>query len=120
MRLYADDDVRRVNAVWLGPRGWTFPFAARYLAWGLWFAIFLGILAFEAVTPLDVSYVPVWEGCIAVLASTALMMLVDHDNPISAVLRDFRTELTGPRDHNPLTRYRPRPERVRVRETPHA
>lgn len=117
MHLYADDDVRRIHAVWLGPSGWTWPWAARYIAYGLWLAILAAILLFEAVTPLDVPYVPVWEACIAVVASTALMTWVDHDHSIATVFRDFHTELTGPREANPETRYQPRYRKVRVRGT---
>ena len=33
MRVVPDDEVYRVNTVWLGPRGLTFPWTARYLAY---------------------------------------------------------------------------------------
>ncbi|MEJ7690401.1 MAG: hypothetical protein WKF76_08255 [Nocardioidaceae bacterium] len=32
MRLLPDDEIYRVRAVWLGPRGMTLPWVARYLA----------------------------------------------------------------------------------------
>lgn len=117
MRLFADDDVRRVNAVWLGPHGYTLPFAARYSAWVVCAVIFGLIVLFEAVTPMSVSTVPVWEAMIAMVATTWLMTLVNHDTPIGSVLADFRTELSGPRDRNPETCYQPLHRRVRVRET---
>ncbi len=35
MRVRPDDEVYRINTVWLGPRGLTFPWTARYLAYGV-------------------------------------------------------------------------------------
>lgn len=117
MRLYSDDDVRRTNLVWHGPTGWTLPWSARYLAYVTGLCVFVAILLIEAVTPIPSSYIPVWEVSITVLVTTALMMLVDHDRPLPSVLRDFVTELRGPRDRNHETCYQPRMHKVRVRGT---
>src|SRR4051812_28764251 len=97
MRITADDEVYRVRTVWLGPRGLTLPWAARYLAYSTWLAVVLTILAFEAVTPLNVGVPPVWEVCIATLATYGLMGLVDHDRTLKSVLETARVELTAPR-----------------------
>jgi hypothetical protein len=49
MRVTPDDEVYRVNTVWLGPSGLTFPWTARYLAYATWLAVFLLVLLVEAV-----------------------------------------------------------------------
>src|SRR5664280_2472529 len=85
MRVAPDDEVYRVNTVWLGPRGLTFPWTARYLAYAVWLMIFLLILAVEAVTPLSIGVPPVWEICIATLLTYAVMGFVDHERPLRSV-----------------------------------
>ncbi len=97
MRLQPDDDVYRINAVWLGPRGLTLPWVARYTAYAIWLAAFVTILLFEVVTPLPVGVPPMWEFAISVLATYAVMGFVDHERPLRAVLEVARAEVTGPR-----------------------
>ena len=41
MRVRTDDEVYRVDAVWLGPPKATFPWRARYVAWGVGIVVFL-------------------------------------------------------------------------------
>ena len=47
MRIRTDDEVYRVDAVWLGPPKATFPFRARYVAWGVGFLVLLLVLGVE-------------------------------------------------------------------------
>ena len=103
MRVAPDDEVYRVNTVWLGPRGFTFPWTARYLAYAVWLAAFLVILLVEAVTPLHVSALPVWEISIATLFTYAVMGLVDHERPISSVWQTFVADVSAPRRSTPRT-----------------
>ena len=97
MRVAPDDEVYRVNTVWLGPRGLTFPWTARYIAYAVWLMIFMLILGVEAVTPLNVGLPPVWEICIATLLTYAVMGFVDHERPVSAVWQTFVADLSAPR-----------------------
>lgn len=97
MRVAADDEVYRVNAVWLGPRGLTFPWTARYLAYATWLVVFCLILLVEAVTPLTVGLPPVWEVCLAVLVTYALTGLVDHERSLRSVAQTFAADLSAPR-----------------------
>jgi hypothetical protein len=115
MRIRTDDDVYRVNAVWLGPKGLTFPWTARYLAYGIWLLIFCVILAVEAVTPLSVGVPPLWEVTISILATYGLMGLVDHDRPVKSVAEMLFAEVSAPRPNSSRTRVRVRP-RYKVRE----
>lgn len=111
MRLRPDDEVYRVHAVWLGPKGWTLPWTARYAAYGIWLLLFVAVLAVEAVT-VGVRVPPVWELAGTVLATYALMGFVDHDRSIGSVLQLLRAETTAPR---PVTAARRRRVRARVR-----
>jgi len=61
MRVAPDDEVYRVNTVWLGPRGLTFPWTARYLAYAVWLVTFLVVIGFEVVVPgLSPGIPPTW------------------------------------------------------------
>jgi hypothetical protein len=97
MRVAPDDEVYRVNTVWLGPRGLTFPWTARYLAYVVWLVIFLLVLLFVWVTPLNIGLPPIWEISITTLITYAAMGLVDHERPVAAVWRTFVADLSAPR-----------------------
>jgi hypothetical protein len=115
MRLVPDDEVYRVHAVWLGPQGLTLPWTARYSAYGIWLLLFVGVLAAEAVLPMPVSVPPVWELVVTVLATYAVMGLVDHERPIGTVWQLVRSEVTAPRAPRGSRVVRVSPGRVRVR-----
>jgi hypothetical protein len=97
VRVTPDDEVYRVNTVWLGPRGLTFPWTARYIAYAVWLVAFGLILLVEAVTPINVGLPPVWEISIATLFTYAVMGLVDHDRPVGSVWQTFMADISAPR-----------------------
>lgn len=98
MRVAPDDDLYRVNAVWLGPRGLTFPWTARYLAYATWLMTFLTIVLVEIAVPaLHPGVPPVWEITITTLFTYAVMSFVDHERPVRAVWQTFTSELRTPR-----------------------
>jgi hypothetical protein len=121
MRLRPDDEIYRVDAVWLGPRGLTLPWAARYSAYGIWLVLFVGVLLVEAVLPMRVSMPPVWELVLSILATYALTGVVDHERPLASVAHLVRAEFAGLRASRTTSRtasgptVRLSPSRVRVR-----
>lgn len=96
MLVRPDDEVYRVDAVWLGPQGLTFPWTARYSAYGIWVVLFVGVLVVEAVLPMRVSMPPVWELVITILATYALTGVIDHDRPLISVWQLLRAEIRAP------------------------
>src|SRR4051794_18095377 len=101
MRLRPDDEVYRVDAVWLGPKGMTLPWSARYSAYGIWLVLFVGILLTEGLLPMPVSMPPVWELMLSILATYAVTGLVDHDRPLVNVWQLMRAEVRAPRSVRP-------------------
>ena len=101
MVIRPDDEVYRVDAVWLGPQGLTLPWSARYSAYGIWVVLFIGVLLVEAVLPIPVSIPPVWELVLTILATYALTGVIDHDRPLITVWQLLRNELRAPRAHDP-------------------
>jgi hypothetical protein len=116
MRLRPDDEVYRVDAVWLGPRGLTLPWSARYSAYGIWLVLFVAVLLVEAVLPMSVSVPPVWELVLTILATYALTGVIDHDRPLVSVWHLLRAEAAAPRPTAPLRPVRISASRVRVRK----
>ncbi|HET7276045.1 MAG TPA: hypothetical protein VFI91_12825 [Longimicrobiaceae bacterium] len=115
MILRPDDEVYRVDAVWLGPSGVTLPWTARYSAYGIWLVLFVGVLLVEAVLPMRVSTPPVWELVLTILATYALTGVIDHDRPLASVWHLVRAEVTAPRASPPERPIRITPATVRVR-----
>lgn len=116
MLIRPDDEVYRVDAVWLGPRGMTLPWAARYTAYGIWLVVFVGILLVEAVLPMSVTVPPVWEAVLSILATYALTGVIDHDRPLVSVFQLVRWELSAPRAARSFRARRVASASVRVRE----
>lgn len=119
MRVAPDDEVYRVNTVWLGPRGLTFPWTARYLAYAVWLITFLVVIGFEAVTSIGVGVPPTWEIVITTLFTYFVMGFVDHERPVAAVWQTFRADLSAPRraaSRPVLTSTR----KVRIRHSRHS
>jgi hypothetical protein len=116
MLIRPDDEVYRVDAVWLGPRGMTLPWSARYTAYGIWLVLFVGILLVEVVLPMSVTVPPVWEAVLSILATYALTGVIDHDRPLGSVFQLVRWELRAPRAAGSHRPRRVTPTSVRVRE----
>jgi hypothetical protein len=117
MLIRPDDEVYRVNAVWLGPRGFTLPWTARYSAYGIWLVLFLSVLLLEAALPMRVTVPPVWEVVLTILATYALTGVIDHDRPLASVWQGLRAELTTPRQPKPERSVLIDATRVRTRRT---
>jgi hypothetical protein len=115
VRLRPDDEVYRVDAVWLGPSGMTLPWSARYTAYGIWLLLFVAVLLVEALLPVPVSVPPVWEVVLTVLATYAVTTFIDHDRPVRSVWQLVRVETTAPRAGELPRPIRLSASRVRVR-----
>ena len=117
MLLRPDDEVYRVDAVWLGPQGLTLPWAARYSAYGIWLVLFVSVLLVEAILPMGISVPPVWEVVLTILATYAVTGVIDHDRPVISVWQLLRAEVTAPRPAKTDRPVRLTAAAVRVRET---
>lgn len=115
MLIRPDDDVYRVDAVWLGPQGFTLPWAARYSAYGIWVILFVGILLVEAALPMRVSIPPIWELVFSILATYAVTGVIDHERPVISVWQTLRAELAAPRAKSRTETTRVSASKVRVR-----
>jgi hypothetical protein len=119
-----DDEVYQFDTVWLGPDEYTLPIQARYVAWGTWLACFL--VATAVLVPLGGSGPGgvlgsiLWSLALSVVASRAVMLVVDHERPLRSLPALFSAEA-----HAAFAAARHgersmliRPSRVAVREVP--
>ncbi|MDQ4103328.1 MAG: hypothetical protein M3186_06320 [Actinomycetota bacterium] len=98
MRIRTDDDVYRVDAVWLGPPKATFPWRARYVAWGVGTVMFLVVLSVERQLGIGFSFFSTgWALLITIMLTRLIGSRITHERPLTAVALMWVRELTAPR-----------------------
>ncbi|MDR7300822.1 hypothetical protein [Haloactinomyces albus] len=98
MRIRTDDEIYRVDAVWLGPPKATFPWRARYVAWGVGIVVFLLVLAAERRMNIGFGFFSTaWAVIITIAVTRIICSRISHERPLSAVLVMWLRELTAPR-----------------------
>lgn len=96
--MYAtDDEIYRVDSVWLGPPNATFPWRARYIAWGIGIALFLGLFTLVR----EVFSLSFWSVAWTVVLTVALTRLVSKrinpERPFLQVALMAAKEIRSPR-----------------------
>lgn len=125
MRIRTDDEVYRVDAVWLGPPKATFPWRARYVAWGIGLVVFLVVLLVERRMGIGFGFFSTgWAVVVTVLVTKLIGGRITHERPLTAVAVMWLRELTAPRlDRTPrggaasATKIRIRADRPRPHTT---
>ena len=98
MRIRTDDEVYRVDAVWLGPPRATMPFRARYVAWGVGVFVFLIVLTVERRMGISLFWSIAWGIVITIALTRIICSKISHERPLSAVSAMWLRELTAPRE----------------------
>lgn len=116
MRIRTDDEVYRVDAVWLGPPKATFPWRARYVAWAVGIPVFLVVLTIERQIGLGFGFFSTAWAFIATIVITRLITAkISHERPLGAVLTMWVRELNTPRERSTGTGGAVSASKVRVR-----
>ena len=101
MRIRTDDEVYRVDAVWLGPPKATFPWRARYVAWVVGIVTFLLVLLIERRIGFGFGFFSTaWAVVVTIVATRLICKRISHERPLGAVTVMWLRELTAPR-HTP-------------------
>jgi hypothetical protein len=134
VRIRTDDEVYRVDAVWLGPPKATFPWRARYVAWGVGAAVFLLVLTVERQLGIKFGFFSTaWAFVITIVITRLITSRIGHERPLGSVLAMAFRELNTPRERvTPeggavsaskvrvrAERPRPRPRDAARRRQPH-
>jgi hypothetical protein len=93
-----DDEVYRVDAVWLGPPRATFPWRARYVSYGVGLLVMIVVMFVQRRIGIGLDFFSVaWALIITALITRFLGKRIDYERPLGQVLALFRHEITGPR-----------------------
>ena len=118
MRIRTDDEVYRVDAVWLGPPKATFAWRARYVAWAVGIPIFLVALTIERMIGISFGFFSTAWGFIGTIVITRLITAkISHERPLGAVVTMWGRELMAPRERTSGEGGAVSASRVRVRAT---
>jgi hypothetical protein len=94
-----DDEVYRVDGVWLGPPRATFPWRARYVSYGLGLLVMIVVMFVQRRIGIGLDFFSVaWALIITVAVTRFLGRRIDYERPLGQVLTLFRHEVTGPRE----------------------
>ncbi|HEY2195342.1 MAG TPA: hypothetical protein VGH76_23995 [Actinomycetospora sp.] len=98
MQIRTDDDVYRVDAVWLGPPRATFPWRARYSSYGVGLIVMIVVMFFQRRLGIPIGFFSVaWALLITVVVVRFVAKRIDEDRPLLEWLTLFFHELRGPR-----------------------
>ncbi len=115
MQLRTDDEVYRVDAVWLGPPKATFPWQARYVAYGIGITLFLALLWGERQLGIGFGFFStVWAAMLAIAITRWAGRWITHERPLTAVAQMWAHELATPRGDQLGTGARADLSRLRV------
>ena len=119
MRLGVDDDVYRVDSVWLGPRRATLPWRARYVAYAVGLVVFVLLQVVERRVGIDLGFWAVMWSLLGTVAITrGLLRLIDYERPLLATLTAIANEIGAPRVDRRRRSYSLVPARVPVQGMP--
>ena len=118
MQVRTDDEVYRVDAVWLGPPKATFPWRARYVAWGVGILVFFIVFGTQRAIGFGFGFFTIaWGLVITVVLTRFICSRISHERPLTAVLSMWGRELTAPRESSSGTGGAASATRVRVHAT---
>lgn len=93
-----DDEVYRVDSVWLGPPRATFPWRARYVSYGVGLLAMILVMFVQRRLGIGLDFFSVaWALVITVLVTRFLGQRIDYERPLGQVVSLFGHEVRGPR-----------------------
>ncbi|MDN5857652.1 MAG: hypothetical protein L0H84_03430 [Pseudonocardia sp.] len=116
MHVRTDDEIYRVDAVWLGPPRATFPWRARYVSYGVGLLVMIVIMFVQRRLGIGLDFFSVaWSLLLTVAITRYLSTRIDYERPLGQVFTLFWHEVTGPRGRTATAGGAVRSGHVRVR-----
>jgi hypothetical protein len=97
MRIEADDEIYRVNAVWLGPEQFQFPWRATYRAYGLGIVTFVLLLTIARQLYGVTFWSVVFTFVVAIKLTQVINKRLGYERPFSSVVAMAIKEINAPR-----------------------
>jgi hypothetical protein len=105
MLITSDDEIYRVDQVFLGPDRFRFPWRARYRAYGIFAVTFMAAQVVERQLGIPLG---VWPVAFALLISVWITRTIgqyfDYDRTLKSLWIEMRLEISGPRRQTAVTR----------------
>ncbi|MGE3286471.1 MAG: hypothetical protein AB7J32_10255 [Pseudonocardia sp.] len=118
MHVRTDDDIYRVDSVWLGPPRATFPWRVRYVGYGVGLIVMILVMFVQRRVGIGLGFFSVaWALLITVLLTRFVGNRIDYERPLGQVLTLFGHEVRGPRRRTAVTGGPVRTGHVRVRSS---
>ncbi|WP_300015016.1 hypothetical protein [Pseudonocardia sp.] len=93
-----DDEVYRVDSVWLGPPRATFPWRARYVSYGVGLLVMILVMFVQRRVGIGLDFFSVaWALVLTVVVTRFLGQRIDYERPLGQVVTLFGHEVRGPR-----------------------
>lgn len=93
-----DDEVYRVDSVWLGPPRATFPWRARYVAYGVGLLAMILVMFVQRRIGIGLDFFSVaWALVITVVVTRFVGQKINYERPLGQVAALLGHEVTGPR-----------------------
>jgi hypothetical protein len=93
-----DDEVYRVDSVWLGPPRATFPWRARYVSYGVGLLAMILVMFVQRRLGIGLDFFSVaWALVLTVVVTRFLGQRIDYERPLGQVVALFSHEVRGPR-----------------------
>jgi hypothetical protein len=110
-----DDEIYRVDSVWLGPPRATFPWRVRYVGYGVGLLVMIGVMFVQRRVGIGLDFFSVaWALVITIVITRFVGKRINYERPLGAVLELFRHEITGPRKRAAVRGGEVRSRHVRV------
>ena len=118
MLVRTDDEVYRIDAVWLGPPRATFPWRARYVSYGVGLLTMMLIMFVQRRLGIPLDFFSVAWALVGTVAVTRLLgKKISYERPFGQVVTQFWSEVTGPRRRTAAGGGTVRTEHVKIRST---
>lgn len=118
MRVRTDDEVYRVDSVWLGPPKATLPWRTRYVSWGVGTVVLLVVLGIERQLGIGFGFFSTaWGLLITILLTRLIGSRISHERPLRAVAAMWTRELTTPREARAASGGAASAANIRLRQT---
>jgi hypothetical protein len=110
-----DDEVYRVDSVWLGPPRATFPWRARYVSYGLGLLVMVLVMFVQRRIGIGLDFFSVaWALILTILITRFLGQRINDERPLGQVVAMFWHEVSGPRARTAAEGGQLRTNRVRI------
>jgi hypothetical protein len=94
-----DDEVYRVDSVWLGPPRATFPWRARYVSYGLGLLVMILVMFVQRRIGIGLDFFSVaWALVLTIVCTRFLGQRINYERPLGQVVALFCHEVKGPRE----------------------